>query len=291
MKNLNYALQLMIAVLPSWLKLPIYRSLFGYKIGRGVRIGFSPIIGVRRLSIGDGTRIGWFNIIYRVDHVVIGRQVNVGFLNCFRGGQSIRIGDYCSILRLNTLNAIIDGDFVSSVDPTLEIGAGAVITTGHWLDFSAGIRMGDHVILGGRNSSLWTHNRQIGKPISLASHTYLGSEVRLAPGVAVAPFCVVALGSVLSGRFELSRSLIGGNPARFVRTLSEPDMFLVTRKTRRDIPDDFELEFLPDDLHIIARHNNRVAVGAAWNSDNTADVVLRDPLSSQVASGPVGGAV
>lgn len=291
MKHMSYIVQLLVAALPCWLKLPLYRALFGYKIGRGVRIGFTPILGIRRLSIGDGTRIGWFNIFYRVDEVVIGRQVSVGFLNCFRGGQSIRIGDYCSVLRMNTVNAIIDGDFTSAIEPTLEIGAGAVITTGHWLDFSAGIRMGDHVILGGRNSSLWTHNRQIGKPISLASHTYLGSEVRLAPGVTVAPFCVVALGSVLSGRFEIPRSLIGGNPARFVRSLSDLDMFLVTRKTRRDIPDDFELEFLPEDLHMVAGQNNRLAAGAARNGERNSEGLLGDPLAIAVASHPVGEAV
>jgi acetyltransferase-like isoleucine patch superfamily enzyme len=270
MKHMIYALQLVIALLPSLLKVPLYRALFGYEIGRRVRIGFSPIVGVRHLRIGDGTRIGWFNLFYRVGQVEIGRRVSVGFLNCFRGGNSIRIGDYCSILRMNTMNAIIGGDFISPIEPTLEIGAGAVITTGHWLDFSAGIRMGDHVILGGRNSSLWTHNRQIGKPISLASHTYLGSEVRLAPGVSVAPFCVVALGSVLSGRFDRPRSLIGGNPARVVRKLREPDLFLVTRKTRRDIPDQFELEFLPDDLRVVASRSNGMAACAAWDQTQPA---------------------
>jgi acetyltransferase-like isoleucine patch superfamily enzyme len=267
MKQFVCALQVAIAVLPSWLKIPLYRVFFGYEIGRGVRIGFSPIVGVRRLSIGDGTRVGWFNVFYRVEQVVIGRQVKVGFLNCFRGGQSIRIGDYCSILRMNTMNAIINGDFISPIEPTLEIGAGAVITTAHWLDFSAGIRMGDHVILGGRNSSLWTHNRQIGKPISVASHTYLGSEVRLAPGVTVAPFCVVALGSVLSGRFDLPRSLIGGNPGRVVRALSQGDLFLVTRKTRRDIPDEFEMKCLPDDLRVVACHSNDMASSSSWGGD------------------------
>jgi acetyltransferase-like isoleucine patch superfamily enzyme len=291
MNHMMFALHFVIAVLPSWLKLPIYRTFFGYEIGRGVRIGLSPIVGVRRLCIGEGTRIGWFNVFYRVDQVVIGRQVRVGFLNCFRGGQSVRIGDYCSILRMNTVNAIIDGDFISPIEQTLEVGAGAVITTGHWLDFSAGIRMGDHVILGGRNSSLWTHNRQIGKPISLASHTYLGSEVRLAPGVAVAPFCVVALGSVLSGRFELPRSLIGGNPARILRALRDLEMFLVTRKTRRDIPDEFELEFLPEDLHIVASHNNTIAVSAAWNGDRSSESVYRESVMIPLASQPVGEAV
>lgn len=159
-----FILHVVIALLPSMLKIPLYRVLFGYKIGRGVRIGLSPIIGVRHLTIGDGTRIGWFNVFFRVDQIVLGRQVKIGFLNCFRGGRLIRIGDYSSILRMNTLNAIIDGDFISSIDPTLELGAGSVVTTGHWLDYSAGIRIGDHVIVGGRNSSLWTHNRQIGRP-------------------------------------------------------------------------------------------------------------------------------
>lgn len=267
MRHLWMALQIAIAMLPCWLKLPIYRSCFGYEIGRRVRIGFSPIVGVRRLRIGEGTRIGWFNVFYHIEEVVIGRRVTVGFLNCFRGGRLIRIGDYCSILRLNTMNAIIDGDFIAPIDPTLEIGAGAVVTTGHWLDFSAGIRIGDHVIVGGRNSSLWTHNRQIGKPISLASHTYMGSEVRLAPGVTVAPFCVVALGSVLSGRFELPRCLIGGNPGRVVRTLSQRDLFLVTRKTRRDIPDEFELYFLPEDLRLVADRSNSPTASRSQDGD------------------------
>jgi acetyltransferase-like isoleucine patch superfamily enzyme len=268
MKYPLFLLQLVIALFPSSLKVPLYRLLFGYEIGAGVRIGLSPIVGVRRLKIGAGTRIGWFNVFYRVDQVVMGRQVSVGFLNVFRGGRLIKIGDYCSILRLNTVNAIIDGDFISRIEPTLEMGAGSVVTTGHWLDFSAGIWIGDHVILGGRNSSLWTHNRQIGKPITVASHTYLGSEVRLAPGVTVAPFCVVALGSVLAGRFDLARSLIGGNPGRVVRALSPGDLFLVTRKTRRDIPDDFEMECLPEDLRVVACRSNDIASSSSGSDDH-----------------------
>ncbi len=291
MKYPIFALQLAIALLPSLLKVPLYRLLFGYEIGRGVRIGLSPIVGVGHLRIGDGTKIGWLNVFYRVDQIVLGRQVKIGFLNCFRGGRSIKIGDYSSILRMNTLNAIIDGDFISSIDPRLELGAGSVVTTGHWLDFSAGIRIGDHVIVGGRNSSLWTHNRQIGKPISLASHTYLGSEVRLAPGVTVAPFCVVALGSVLSGRFEMARSLIGGNPARIVRMLSEPDLFLVTRKTRRDIPDDYDLAFLPEDLHILARHNNRIVVNPAGNDDQDSTSIDHHAVVASMVSSSVGDTV
>ena len=42
-----------VAVLPSLLKRPLYRLFFGYKIGKGVRIGFS-IIDANECTIGDG---------------------------------------------------------------------------------------------------------------------------------------------------------------------------------------------------------------------------------------------
>ena len=98
-----------------------------------------------------------------------------------------------------------------------------------------------------------------GRPISVGCYCCLGSEVRVAPGTVVPPFCIVALGSVLSGQrrggpvFGPPRSLIGGNPAAVVRTLRECELFLVTRKTRNDIPDDVASALLPDDLRAAAR--------------------------------------
>ncbi len=60
--------------------------------------------------------------------------------------------------------------------------------------------------------------------------------------------CIVALGSVLVGRLEPARSLIGGNPAVVLRPLKERDLYLVCRKTRTDIPDDLVRTDLPNDL-------------------------------------------
>ena len=103
-------------------------------------------------------------------------------------------------------------------------------------------------MIGGRHSSFWTHNRRRGRPIAVGRHTYLGSEVRVAPGVEVAPFCVVALGSVLTGRYDEPLRLIGGNPATALRPLGPRDLELVTDKTRADIPDAVASADLPDDL-------------------------------------------
>jgi acetyltransferase-like isoleucine patch superfamily enzyme len=240
----------LLAALPSWAKIPVYRHLFGYTIGRGVKIGLSPFFRVGRCAIGDHARIGSFNLFARVEDLAIGEHARVGHFNLFRGGSRLAVGPYATVLRLNVFNAI-DGDYLEPVDSVLELGAGTFVATGHWLDFGAGIRVGDHSIIGGRHSSFWTHNRQRGRPITVGRHTYLGSEVRVAPGAEIPAYSVVALGSVVSGQFADARVLIGGNPAQAVRPLRDDDLFLVVRKTRDDLPDALVLSNLPDDLQAL----------------------------------------
>ena len=141
MSGLRFLLGVFVAVLPSWLKIPLYRSWYGYRIGSGVRIGFSPFVGVTRCEIGDGVRIGSFNLFLRIGQLEIGRHTQIGFANLIRGGARVTIGSYVSILRLNVFNAILDGEVLKPEDSTLTLGPGAVVTTGHWLDFSARIEL------------------------------------------------------------------------------------------------------------------------------------------------------
>ena len=196
------------------------------------------LIGVRRCRIGDNVRIGSFNLFYRIGELRLEDHVSIGYFNLLRGGETIDIGAYAAILRLNIFNSIIEPDTVTPFEAVLRLGRGVVVTTGHWFDFSDRITVGDHTIIGGRNSSFWTHNRQRTRPIALGEHCYLGSEVRIAPGVQLPAYCIVALGSVLMGSYQPGRSLIGGNPAVVQRPLNECDLFLVTHKTRNDMPDE-----------------------------------------------------
>ena len=231
MRFLRGGLAVLLALLPSVLKVPLYRLLFGYQIGRGVRLGFTPLIGVRRCRIGDHVRIGPLNLFYQIKDLEIGSHVHIGFLNVFRGGDRVHLGDYVSVLRRNVFNSIIEPDMVNPVEPVLDVGVGTVVTSGHWLDFTDRIAIGAHVVIGGRNSSFWTHNRQLGRPIHIGCHCYLGSEVRAAPGTEVAPYCIVALGAVLIGQTRQERSLIAGNPAAVLRPLREHDLVLIAHKT------------------------------------------------------------
>ncbi len=253
MRFLRLVCALCLAALPSFLKNPLYRRFLGYQIGRDVRIGFSPFIGVRRCHIGDHTRIGSFNLFTQVQNLEIGEYVRIGNLNVFRGGDRIAVGSYATILRLNLFNAITEVDAVNPLEPVLDLGPGVFIATGHWLDFTDSIHIGAHCIIGGRHSSFWTHNRQRTRPITVGVHTYLGSEIRVAPGVEIPAFSIVALGSVLTGNMDRPRVLIGGNPASVIRNLKERDLFLVTQKTRNDIPDEMAHAFLPEDLKALVR--------------------------------------
>jgi acetyltransferase-like isoleucine patch superfamily enzyme len=237
-RRLRFAGQIALALLPSAFKIPLYRWLFGYQIGRGVRIGLSPFVGIGECTIGDGVRIGHLNLFVDVDRIELGDRVEIGFLNVLRGGSRITIGSYSSMLRRNVLNSIPEPDIVTEAVPELDLGAGVVITAGHWLDFTDRIRIGAHSILGGRNSSFWTHNRQRTRGIEVGHHCNFGSEVRVAPGAAVSDLSIVALGAVVLTRFDEPRVLIAGNPAVVQRALGERDLFLVTRKTRNDIPDE-----------------------------------------------------
>jgi acetyltransferase-like isoleucine patch superfamily enzyme len=225
-----------IAILPSPLAVVLLRSVFGCKIGKRVKIGFS-IVDAGECEIGDDVRIGHFNVFTGIGRLSIGEHTRIGTLNIFRGGDEVRIGRYCDILRLNEINSIPEPDVVNEVDPRFLLGDGSMIAASHKIDFTDRVEFGKRVILGGRNSSIWTHNRQRTRPVLIGERTYLGSEIRIAPGVDIAANCIVAMGSVVSGALDQEFTLIGGVPAKVIKELDEEGRFLVERKTRNDLPD------------------------------------------------------
>jgi acetyltransferase-like isoleucine patch superfamily enzyme len=228
----------LIALLPSFVKRPLYRWLFGFRIGSRTTIGLA-LLDAREVRLGEGTHIGHLNAITHVGLFETGACARIGMLNVIRGGERVTLGDYSEVLRLNVLNAIPDHDCTTEPQSVLEVGAGTVITSGHRIDFTDRVTLGKNVIIGGRNSSLWTHNRQETAPIEIGDFCYLGSEVRLAPGAKLPHECILGLGSVLTSEIVDTRSLVAGVPARVVRALNEKDLARIRRKTRGDMPDDY----------------------------------------------------
>ena len=202
-----------------------------------MRIGLS-IIDSDGCEIGDDTRIGHFNVVIGVRRLTLGDHVRIGHLNIIRGGDEVIFGRYAELIRMNEINSIPDPDVVNPVDSRITIGPGSIITTGHKIDFTDRVEIGRRVIIGGRNSSLWTHNRQRTKPISIGDFAYIGSEIRMAPGAAIPARCIVGIGSVIVGKVDGEGWLVGGVPAKPLKQLNAEDLFLIERKTRPDLPDD-----------------------------------------------------
>jgi acetyltransferase-like isoleucine patch superfamily enzyme len=164
-------------------------------------------------------------------------KAQIGFANIVRGGASVVLKRYATVLRFNVLNSIPDNDCKTVTDPRLILDEGAYVVSGHRLDFTDRIRLGRNVIVAGRNSSLWTHNRQDTKPIDVADFCYLGSEVRVAPGATLGDNAILAMGAVLAGSAE-GGQVHGGVPARPIRGITEEEGRILRRGSRKDIPDD-----------------------------------------------------
>jgi acetyltransferase-like isoleucine patch superfamily enzyme len=227
----------LIAVLPRPWKPACYRTLLGYEVGQRVRVGLS-LIDVRSCTIGNDVQIGHGNVFIEVARLSLADHVRIGHLNLFRGGDEVTLGDYVEVIRLNQINSIPDPVVVNETTPKLRLGPGSVVTAGHKIDFTDEVRLGRRVILGGRNSSIWTHNRQRTAPVTVGDMTYLGSEIRMAPGASVPERCIVGIGAVITGPVDGPGHLIAGVPARAVQPLSEEELVLVERKTREDLPED-----------------------------------------------------
>jgi acetyltransferase-like isoleucine patch superfamily enzyme len=225
------------AIWPSFFKRSFYRWFFGYKIGKRVRIGLS-VIDAGQCLIEDDVSIGHFNVVTRVEKLTIGDHARIGHLNIIRGGSEVSLGRYSEIIRMNEINSIPDPEVVNEIDPTFILGNGSIVTTGHKIDFTDRVEIGRRVILGGRNSSLWTHNRQRTMPITIGAKVYIGSEIRMAPGSTIPARSIVGIGAVITAPLAEEGKLIAGVPAKTIKDLSSEDQFLIERKTRPDLPDD-----------------------------------------------------
>jgi acetyltransferase-like isoleucine patch superfamily enzyme len=227
----------LVAILPRSLKAWCYRAVYGYRIDPHARIGLA-LLDAERVEIEAGAYIGHLNLVTRVKALHAERGARVGSFNIIRGGERVHLGPHSLVMRLNVLNAIPDHDCTTEPVSVLEIGAGTVITQGHRIDFTDRVTLGKNVIIGGRNSSLWTHDRQETAPIEIGDYCYLGSEVRLAPGATLPSECVLGMGAVLTGKIEAGPSLVAGVPAKVVKPLDERDIARLRHKTRTDTPDD-----------------------------------------------------
>lgn len=239
--TLKQVLAFILIPFPSLIKIAVMRRVLGYTVGSGVRIGFS-VVNAGACRIGDNVRIGHFNFISHMHQLDIGDDAIIGHCNILVGGTRVELGDGAMIGRFNEINSIINPLVRGTPDPRLTLGRRAVVTASHKIDFTDSVTLEDSVVLAGRLSNLWTHNRQDIAPVTIGSHCYIGSGIQMAPGSRVGPHCVVGMGSVITSGFEQDHVLIAGVPAKVIKPLDANGLRLVTFPTRPDLDGMADLE-------------------------------------------------
>jgi len=218
------------------LKRLTYGLIFRYEIARSAQIGMA-YLDCKALKVGANTRISHGAVFLNCGKVAIGENVLIGSANLFRGGDFLELGDFSQVLRLNVINAIPDNDCVNAPVSYFKLGYGSVITAEHRIDFTDQVFIGRCTTFGGRNSSIWTHNRRDGRAVTIGDYCYIGSEIRMAPGSSIPDCSIVGLGSVLTKPILEPWSLIAGVPAKRRRAIKPEDAELLFGKTRPDLPD------------------------------------------------------
>jgi acetyltransferase-like isoleucine patch superfamily enzyme len=175
--------------------------LLGYKI-QNSQIGFGTMIAADEVTI-DSARIGPFNLFAGPMKIHIHRGASIGNRNEFICGYWVLRDEY--------------KDYGYS--RTVEICDEALITSRHYFDLSGSLVLGERSWIAGIESQFWTHGAGVReRDIKIGADCYIGSAVRFSPGSSIGDHVVVAMGSVVSGPMAESNALIGGIPAKVLKS-------------------------------------------------------------------------
>jgi acetyltransferase-like isoleucine patch superfamily enzyme len=198
---MKIVLAALISLLPlNGLRVFGYR-LLGYHL-QDSQIGFGTIIAVDEVSM-ESCKVGPFNLFIGPMKVRIHQGASIGNRNEFVCGYWVLRDEYKNAHYLRSL----------------EICEDALITARHYFDLSGSLILGERSWIAGIGSQFWTHGAGVKeRDIRIGSDCYIGSAIRFTPGSAIGDHVVVAMGSVVSGALSESNALVGGVPARVLKS-------------------------------------------------------------------------
>ena len=201
-------LAVLIVVLPSSWKRRIGRVMLGWDVHPTAYIGPSLIL-VSKLKMGPGSVIGPLNVV--------------------RGIEELRLEEGAYIAERNWIAGFPLGfeEFQHSPNrhPALILGRHAGITTGHKIDCSDRVELGDHAAVAGFQTTILTHSldlvrdRHSTRPVEIGEHSAVMTDCILLSGSRVPGYSIVAAGSVVDTGLKEEYTFYSGNPARAERSL------------------------------------------------------------------------
>lgn len=213
-------ISVMIGIIPfQFLKKLLYKAIFGYQIDRNTYIGISIIL-CKRFHMGEGSRIGHFNVIWQVNDLVMQYKTVINRQNYLRGIDSFFMDSESSIGKRNffTRNNILTkhGSFF--------LGKKSIVTIDHQFDLIDDIIIRENSVIAGSGSQFWTHGFDIWRnriqgPITISANVYIGSRSLCNLNVAIARNTQIAMGSVISKSISEEGYFWGGVPIKCIKSL------------------------------------------------------------------------
>jgi acetyltransferase-like isoleucine patch superfamily enzyme len=205
---------LLYGLWPGFIKILLYR-LKGYRIGKGVSIGFGSVISGHQVEIGDHTSIGFLTII-RGKQIRLGPYVQIGSMT-FLDTPHMEIGEGTKI------NEQVFVGGLQFPDSRFVVGRNCQIMQLSFINPARSIVIGDDSGIGGHclifgHSSF--HSQFEGyavdlAPIEIGRSVGLAWRVFVLPGSTIGDGAMVGANSVVSGTIP-PRSMAVGFPARIV---------------------------------------------------------------------------
>jgi acetyltransferase-like isoleucine patch superfamily enzyme len=213
---------LIILFLPSFLIRPLLRVL-GHTIGKKVTFGFS-IIKANKLSFGDFSKIGHFNLILNQELILMSNCC-IKHFNILKGPFSLILKDKARIANQNYITRAKKG--ITYGKSKFELGFNSNITSMHFIDLTKNVIIGDETVLGGRHSQIWTHGYihdsitheriRIDGDVIIGNDVYFGSKILINPGVTIKNGVSVGGGGVISKNLN-KQGMYVNQELRFIET-------------------------------------------------------------------------
>jgi acetyltransferase-like isoleucine patch superfamily enzyme len=199
--RIKLGLAIAVSVLPLNAMRVLGYRLLGYDISDS-HIGFGTVIAVDSATIRSA-RIGPINLFLGPIDVVVGPGATIGNRNEFSCGSWVTESQYKD----------------SGYTRSLVVGAGATITCRHFFDVAGTMRLGERSWVAGLSSQFWTHGAgATERDVEIGTDCYIGSVARFAPGSSIGNNVLVAMGSVVSGALAVDNALVGGVPAKVLKS-------------------------------------------------------------------------
>ncbi len=181
-------------------------------------------------SLHPSSRIGLAWIFPK--HLVLEEGARIGHLTVCKGAELLHLGAHSIIGQLNWITAFPSGHprhFAHQPErrPELIVERHAGISSRHFIDCTARIRLGAFSTLAGFRSQLITHSidlaagRQAAQPIEIGEYCFLGTEAVVLGGSCLPHHSVLGAKSLLNKKWAEPYQLYAGVPAQPLKKLPE----------------------------------------------------------------------